>query len=226
MPIYDIEGNEISSGGGGTSSKLATKSVIAFGDSLIQYQGTQLFRYAVSLYGLETYRNEGHAGADWINAKTYVDDLLVSPADSTTLLNENYDIITFAFGTNNSNTDTYGTPDDPITANNMCGATKYCLENALYYCRRAKIGAIIPPQREEGNDVQKTRNALLRQIFENYSIPYLDLEKAGQIVPDNVNSVASALGKSQYYLGDGLHLGDNGASNYQYKYAEFIASLV
>lgn len=224
MSFYDKDGNEVILGGDGTSSKLANKSVIAFGDSIVQYQGNNVFRYAISLYGLETYRNEGHAGADWINAKTYVDNLLVSPADSTTLLNENYNIITFAFGTNNSVSN--GTVSDLITANTMCGAAKYCIENALYYCRRAQIGGVIPPQRQEGNDIQKTRNELLRQIYEMYSIPYLDLERGGQIVPDNVNSVASALGKSQYYLGDGLHLGDNGSNNYQLRYAEFIANLV
>lgn len=88
------------------------------------------------------------------------------------------------------------------------------------------IGGIIPPQRADGNASQKEKNELLRQIYQMYSIPYLDLERAGQIVPDNVNSVATALGKSQYYLGDGLHLGANGAKQYQYKYAEFLASLL
>lgn len=221
MAIYDVNGNEIVLGG--SSTLLSGLTVLALGDSITQYQGNDLFQYAKSIYGLTTGINSGHAGDIWKSAKTKVDDILIAGADSATLLNSDYDIITFAYGTNYDATN--GTINDSINVDSMCGNAKYCIENALYYCRTSKIGGIIPPQRADANQTQLAKNELLRQIYQMYSIPYLDLEREGQIVPDNINSVATALGKSQYYLGDGLHLGANGMKLYQYKYAHFIANL-
>lgn len=221
MAIYDVNGNEIAIGGG-SSAILSGLTVLALGDSITSYQGNDLFQYAKSLYGLTTGVNSAVAGATWKGGKAKVDTLIAN-ADLATLLNEDYDIITFAYGTNNDTTN--GTINDSISVDSMCGNAKYCIENTLYYCRKAKIGGIIPPQRADGNAGQKEKNELLRQIYQMYSIPYLDLERNGQIVPDNINSVATNLGKSQYYLGDGLHLGANGMKLYQYKYAHFIANL-
>ena len=227
MALYDGNGNVLST----NSGSLATNAkVCAIGDSNTQYMGTNLEKYVKQYTGIASLRNFGTAGATWEvrdgeDATTTANlsgvgkvNQLIASADPDTQKCDDYDIITIMLGTN---CNARGSLSD--TSNNvatMCGAMRYCLEKLLYYYRGARIGGIIPPQRAEINAEQKERNELIRAIYEEYSIPYLDLYREGQIVPDS--SLPDGNG---YYISDGTHLGGNGQESVYRKYAAFISRL-
>lgn len=227
MALYDGNGNVLST----NSGSLATNAkVCAIGDSNTQYMGANLENYVKQYTGIASLRNFGTAGATWEvrdgeNATTTANssgvgkvNQLIASADPNTNKCDDYDIITIMLGTN---CNVRGSLSD--TSNNvgtMCGAMRYCLEKLLYYYRGARIGGIIPPQRAEINAEQEERNELIRAIYEEYSIPYLDLYREGQIVPDS--SLPDGNG---YYLSDGTHLGGNGQESVYRKYAAFISRL-
>ena len=227
MTLYDGNGNVLST----NSGSLATNAkVCAIGDSNTQYMGTNLENYVKQYTGIASLRNFGTAGATWEvrdgeDATTTANssgvgkvNQLITSADPNTQKCDDYDIITIMLGTN---CNARGSLSD--TSNNvdtMCGAMRYCLEKLLYYYRGARIGGIIPPQRAEINAEQEVRNELIRAIYEEYSIPYLDLYREGQIVPDS--SLPDGNG---YYLSDGTHLGGNGQESVYRKYSAFISRL-
>lgn len=209
MALYDYQGNVITVGGSG-ESPLAGKKICLIGDSNTQYSGSELKTYFESTYGC-TFTPLGYAGATWEttagvdasdnNAVGRVNALIANAAEDTSLCSD-YDMVLIMMGTNCSSV---GTVDDTSAdVSTMCGAVRYCLEKLLYYYRKSKIGVILPPQRNDGNDAQLARNDLLQKICEEYAVATLDLNRRGQIVGD------AKLGVSSYYLQDGLHFGANG----------------
>ena len=227
MALYDGNGNVLST----NSGSLATNAkVCAIGDSNTQYMGTNLENYVKQYTGIASLRNFGTAGATWEvrdgeDATTTANssgvgkvNQLIASADPNTKKCDDYDIITIMLGTNCNGRGSLS--DTSNNVDTMCGAMRYCLEKLLYYYRGARIGGIIPPQRAEINAEQEERNELIRAIYEEYSIPYLDLYREGQIVPDS--SLPDGNG---YYLSDGTHLGGNGQESVYRKYAAFISRL-
>lgn len=227
MALYDGNGNVLST----NSGSLATNAkVCAIGDSNTQYMGTNLENYVKQYTGIASLRNFGTAGATWEvrdgeDATTTANssgvgkvNQLIASADPNTSKCTDYDIITIMLGTNCNASG--GASDTSENVHTMCGAMRYCLKKLLYYYRGARIGGIIPPQRAEINAEQEERNKLIRAIYEEYSIPYLDLYREGQIVPDS--SLPDGNG---YYLSDGTHLGGNGQESVYRKYAAFISRL-
>ena len=227
MALYDGNGNILST----NSGSLATNTkVCAIGDSNTQYMGTNLENYVKQYTGIASLRNFGTAGATWEvrageDATTTANssgvgkvNQLIASADPNTSKCTDYDIITIMLGTNCNKRGSLS--DTSNNVDTMCGAMRYCLEKLLYYYRGARIGGIIPPQRAEINAEQAERNELIRAIYEEYSIPYLDLYREGQIVPDS--SLPDGNG---YYLSDGTHLGGNGQESVYRKYAAFISRL-
>lgn len=229
MALYDGNGNIVSVGGS-VDYPIIGARVCAIGDSNTQYMGKNLETYVKQYTGIASLRNFGTAGARWEawNGETITTitdasgvgkvNQLIASADPNTKKCTDYDIITIMLGTNcgvkGSLTDT------SANVETMCGAMRYCLEKLLYYYRGARIGGIIPPQRAEINAEQEERNQLIRAIYEEYSIPYLDLYREGQIVPDS--SLPDGNG---YYISDGTHLGGNGQESVYRKYAAFISRL-
>ena len=227
MALYDGNGNVVST----NSGSLATNAkVCAIGDSNTQYMGTNLENYVKQYTGIASLRNFGTAGAWWEvrageDATTTANssgvgkvNQLIASADPNTQKCDDYDIITIMLGTNCNERGSLS--DTSNNVHTMCGAMRYCLEKLLYYYRGARIGGIIPPQRAEINAEQEERNKLIRAIYEEYSIPYLDLYREGQIVPDS--SLPDGNG---YYLSDGTHLGGNGQESVYRKYSAFISRL-
>lgn len=227
MALYDGNGNVLST----NSGSLATNTkVCAIGDSNTQYMGTNLENYVKQYTGIASLRNFGTAGATWEvrdgeDATTTANssgvgkvNQLIASADPNTKKCDDYDILTIMLGTNCNKRGSLS--DTSNNVDTMCGAMRYCLEKLLYYYRGARIGGIIPPQRAEINAEQEERNELIRAIYEEYSIPYLDLYREGQIVPDS--SLPDGNG---YYLSDGTHLGGNGQESVYRKYAAFISRL-
>lgn len=229
MALYDGNGNIVSVGGSADSPIICAR-VCAIGDSNTQYMGTNLETYVKQYTGIASLRNFGTAGA-WWEVKDDEDSTttentsgvgkvnqLIASADPQTNKCTDYDVITIMLGTN---CNTMGAVSDTSeNVHTMCGAMRYCLEKLLYYYRGARIGGIIPPQRAEINAEQDERNDLIRSIYEEYSIPYLDLYREGQIVPDSTLPDGSG-----YYLSDGTHLGGNGQESVYRKYAAFISRL-
>lgn len=218
MALYDYQGNAIAVGGNG-ESPLAGKKVCLIGDSNTQYSANAFKAYFEETYGC-SFVPDGTAGATWEFREGYASavekvDAMIANADESTNLCADYDMVLIMMGTNCS---TVGTVDDTAeTITTMCGAVRYCLEKLLYYYRKSKIGVILPPQRNEGNDGQLERNDLIQQICEEYAVAALDLNRRGQIVGD------SKIGASSYYLDDGLHFGANGKIQFQHTVGKWMA---
>lgn len=228
MAIYDINGNELAAVNGGGLA--ANARVCAVGDSNTQYMGGNLEEAVKRYAGIASLRNFGTAGATWEvrageDATTTANgsgvgkvNQLIASADPNTKKCTDYDIVTIMLGTN---CNTLGAvTDTSADVETMCGAMRYCLEKLLYYYRGARIGGIIPPQRAEINAEQNVRNDLIRSIYREYSVPYLDFYYEGQTVPDSTTPDGSS-----YYISDGTHLGGNGQESFYRKYAAFISRL-
>lgn len=213
MALYDYQGNVIAVGGGGSTdgtNPIKGKKICLIGDSNTQYSGAAFKTYFEATYGC-SFTPLGYAGATWetANGATATDmsavgrvNALIANANADTKLCTDYDMVLIMMGTNLSK---LGEMTDKSTdVSTMCGAVRYCLEKLVYYYRKSKIGVILPPQRNDGNDSQLERNDIIQEIAEEYAVATLDLNRRGQIVGD------SKLGVSSFYLNDGLHFGDNG----------------
>ena len=218
MVLYDYQGNVINIGGNGGESPLAGKRVCLIGDSNTQYSGAEFKTFFEETHGC-TFVPLGYAGATWEGDSAYSAvgrvNTLIAGADSSTNLCSDYDMVLIMMGTNCSSAGTVEDTSDTLTT--MCGAVRYCLENLLYYYRKGKIGVILPPQRNDGNDGQLERNDLIQQICEEYAVATLDLNRRGQIVGDK------KLGVTSYYLGDGRHLGANGMGQFHQTVGKWMA---
>lgn len=230
MALCDINGNEIVvTGTSEIIPPVVGAKVCAIGDSNTQYMGSNLESYVKQYTGIASLRNFGYAGCKWESTTGVTDtsngtavgkvNQLIANPDPDTNLCTDYDIITIMMGTNCA---TMGElTDTSENVETMCGAMRYCLEKLLYYYRRARIGGIIPPQRETINAEQNQRNELIRAIYKEYSIPVLDLYYEGQMVPDSMLPD----GNGYYISTDGTHLAGNGQNSVYRKYAAFISRL-
>lgn len=225
MVLYDSKGNAITIGGGSGdgTNPIMGKKICLIGDSNTQYSGAGFKTYFEETYGC-SFTPLGYAGATWEtsggvsatdnNAVGRVNRLIAN-ADPTTKVCSDYDMVLIMMGTNCSK---LGAVTDKSTdVSTMCGAMRYCLEKLVYYYRKSKIGVILPPQRNDGNADQLSRNDIIKQIAEEYSVATLDLNRRGQIVGDN------KLGVSSFYLDDGLHFGANGQIAFKQTVGKWMA---
>lgn len=205
-----VENNLLPVEGGNTETiykPLLNKTLYFIGDSLTQWGGggdTQdgFLKIIHDQTGLLTI-NKSLAGATWEEADGQTEPG-VKRVDEYIERDIKYDCICFLLGTNISN---QGTIDDTSeTKTTMCGAIKYCLEKLISLSPTTPIIVFLPPQRAEGNEGQKTRNDLIRQICEMYAVPTFDLYARSQVIP---NTVVADNGT----LSDGLHLSAKGQEN-------------
>lgn len=214
--------------GGGSSTTLDGVRICAIGDSNTQYCGTELEEQIKLLTGCASLRNFGTAGATWKSTTGTSDtgntsavgkvNQLINPFASTGIATD-YDIITIMMGTNDSDANAGEiTPRDGADVSTMCGAMHYCLRNLLYYYRNSMIVGIIPPQSEYTAD-GADRYDKMRQIYEYYSVPYLDFWKQGQVVYNG------KVDGTPNYLGDGTHLSVYGKKQLYRKLAGFLKGL-
>lgn len=219
MDLYDYQGNIITTGSNG-DRPLSGKNLCLIGDSNTQYNANAFKKFFEETYGC-SFTPNGTAGAAWEVRDGYASavgkvDALIANADESTNLCTDYDMIIIMMGTNCG---TVGTVDDTSAeTTTMCGAIRYCLEKLLYYYRKSKIGVILPPQRNDGNDGQLERNDLIQQICEEYAVATLDLNRRGQIVGDSKLADGTS-----YYLSDGLHFGANGVIQFEETVGKWIA---
>ena len=210
MALYDYQGNVIATGGSG-GSPIAGKRIAMIGDSNLQYNANKFKTYMEETYGC-TFIPLGQAGTTWENGVDVSHELsavgrvdtIVSNANADGLITD-YDCIVIMMGTNCT---APGTLED--TSNNvstMCGAMRYCLEKLCYYGRKIPLGIIVPFHRyDETSTKQPERFDLIEEIAREYSVPVLNLYHEGRVIPDNMTPDAV----HNWYLGDSVHLGDNG----------------
>ena len=172
----------------------------------------------------------GRAGARWSSSTDGTFETGSAVERVNTIINgsTDYDIITFAFGTN-ADTDGDGTINDaPAYDGTMCAAIKWCIESLIAWKPTISIGIILPPQRADmgtsGNNSMKTKGNLIRQIAELYSVPCCDMWSESGI--NTMHYTSSSTGNEvYYYLSDMLHLSDNGKMMYAKKLRPFLESI-
>ena len=203
------QGSTSEGGGSGTAvyKPLLNKTFLMIGDSLTNWGGggdtaNGFLKIVHDKTGVTTV-NQGLAGATWEEADGQTQPG-VKRVDTYVSGSVRYDCIGFLLGTNVSNVGTVS--DTSETKTTMCGAIKYCLEKLISLSPTTPIIVFLPPQRAEGNEGQKTRNDLIRQICEMYAVPTFDLYARSQVIP---NTVVANNGT----LSDGLHLSEKGQEN-------------
>lgn len=202
------------------------------GDSLTQYSGgashpdnpedtgfiTQIMR-RTGVIGT----NLGSAGKKWSSSTdgAFESGSAVQRVDTIVTNDQDYDIITFAFGTN-SDVDGDGTVDDaPAYDGTMCAAIKWCIETLVAWKPTISIGIILPPKRADtsgGSAQMKTRGDLIRQVASMYAVPVCDMWAESGINTMSENS-------AYYYFADGLHLNDNGKKQYAKRLLPFLRDI-
>jgi lysophospholipase L1-like esterase len=240
MPIYDINGNVISSSDN-TYRPLSGLKICALGDSNTQYMGEKLNDRVKEMTGCKSVTNLAVAGAVWgapTNDNTYATggnaiarvNQLINPFKVSGVADE-YDIITLMYGTNSDSAiGTQGNNDVTTT----WGAMEYCFDRLLYYYRNAKIGVLLPIQRARG--VMTETVEVIKECCEMYSIPYYDMSGQGQIPCDNrmrislaergIEIINSTESYGHGYFKDNVHLNEIGKEQYYHKYARFLERLV
>lgn len=167
------------------------------GDSNSQWMGgtvledetsTGFLLTAARKNGISKFTNASMAGASWAYRVDYEDSLNaqcgIARVDDLVASGEVPDIITFLLGTNAD--DDAGTTDNTASDTyTTAGAIRYCLEKLLVAFPTSAIGVMLPMQRAETYTHQETKNALIKELCEYYSIPVLDLFHEGQVVPDS-----------------------------------------
>lgn len=230
MILY-YRGNQINVSGGNDS--LDGKRILVMGDSNIQYFGDTLATQLQLLTGCGTVRNSGYAGATWATAEGDTDT-----RDSTMVGKTNkivsqwwdngkatdYDVVVIMMGTNDTDANAgeaeISSPTASVDVSTMCGSMHYCLRKLLYLYRESVIVGIIPPQSEYSTS-RPTRFTKMKSVYDYYSIPTLDFWGEGQVVWNQKTE-----NNMSYYLGDGIHLGSNGKSQFLHKLARFMETQV
>lgn len=207
------------------------------GDSLTQYSGgsshpdnpedtgfiTQIMR-RTGVVGT----NLGSAGKKWSSGTdgSFETGSAVQRVNTIVTNDQDYDIITFAFGTN-SDVDGDGTVDDaPAYDGTMCAAIKWCIETLVAWKPTISIGIILPPKRADtsgGSAQMKTRGDLIRQVAEMYGVPVCDMWAESGI--NTLSYTAESSSTAYYYFSDGLHLNDNGKQQYAKRLHAFLRDI-
>jgi lysophospholipase L1-like esterase len=172
----------------------------------------------------------GTAGEKWSSGTDGTFEAGSAVERVNTIVNgtEDYDIITFAYGTN-TDVDGEGTVnDEPAYDGTMCAAIKWCIEQLVAWKPTISIGIILPPKRADmgtsGNTLMKTRGALIKEVASMYGVPCCDMWSESGINlmhytnPDTGN-------EKYYYLSDMLHLSDNGKIQYGKRLKAFLEEI-
>lgn len=194
MAVYDISGNEIATGGGG-GSPINGKRIMLISDSNVQYNATTFVNYMADNYGCTLICN-ATAGATWETSSGTETTQTTSGVGKTnviirdgvgtgsTRLETNVDYYVYMLGTNMG---TLGTPSDPSSdVSTMCGAMRYCLQKMCWFGRNKVIGGILPFRTEDSGTAEPTKNQYMRQIYQEFAVPILDLWNYGRVINNNL----------------------------------------
>lgn len=226
MAIYDVFGNEVSSGG----SSIFGKKIMIISDSNVQYNASAIKEYMQETYGC-TWINNATAGAKWETSsgtsatdssgvgKTNV--ILRGVSSGSTILTSDVDYYIYMLGTNMG---TLGTPSDSSSdVSTMCGAVRYCLEKMCWYGRNKVIGGVLPFRTEDSGTAEPTKNTYLRQIYQEFAVPVLDLWDYGRIINNNLLPDS---GGAYAYTDGGNHINVYGLNQFLNILGNWIANTL
>lgn len=229
MAVYDISGNEIATGGGSGGSPISGKRIMIISDSNVQYMASAFANYMAENYGCTMDLN-ATAGAPWETsngadttegtsgvAKTNI-ILRDGVSAGATRLESNVDYYVYMLGTNMY---TLGTPSDPASnVSTMCGAMRYCLQKMCWFGRNKIIGGILPFRNEDSGTAEPQKNQYMRQIYQEFSIPVLDLWDYGRVI--NNNLIPDSNGAYAYTDG-GVHMNQYAQAIYMDRVGKWLA---
>lgn len=235
MPIYDINGDVISSGGSG-GSPIANEKILMIGDSNMQYNGTSIKDYIEATYDC-SFTVLAKAGVGWeytagdknsaseVTAECgvgYVNQL-ITQADGNIITA--WDKIIIMLGTNCWNMGAL--TDSASDFDTMCGAMRYCMEKLCYYGRAIKLGVVIPMRSDSGAnhytpsatlEELPTKFQYIKELARQYAVPTLNVWDDVRILPNYMTPDGST-----YYLSDTVHLGGNGVTQFKTRLGKWLA---
>ena len=200
-------------------SPSAGKTLIAFGDSLMQYAGgngtTQggFFTQANKYLNMNM-KNMGYAGSNWTGSgagdcKARINNLVSDDIS--------YDVILLSWGTNND--ENLGTVDDEASdTGSMCAVMKWAVQQIRTNFPHSGLGIIIPPPSISGGNETKVNLMIECCKHESMHVPYLDLFHDANITVSPIGT--GGLGDDQ------VHLGEHGRNRYASALKPFIEKLV
>nr|DAO26644.1 MAG TPA: SGNH-hydrolase family esterase [Caudoviricetes sp.] len=200
-------------------SPTAGKTLLAFGDSLMQYAGGGgsndygFFSQANKYLNMDMH-NLGYAGSAWTG--TGVGDC---KARINKLISDGiaYDVILLGWGTN-PDADLGTIEDAPSDSGSMCAVMKWAVQQIRANFPHSGLGIILPPPGVSGGNEEKVN--LIKSCCEHSSmhVPYLDLFHSANITTTPIGT--GGLGDDQ------VHLGEHGRNRYASALKPFIEKLV
>ena len=200
-------------------SPTAGKTLVAFGDSLMQYAGGDgstgygFFTQANKYLGMDIH-NMGYAGSNWTGAGAGDCKARINKLVSNGIA---YDVILLGWGTNQD--ENLGTVDDePSDSGSMCAVMKWAVQQIRTNFPHSGLGIILPPPGISGGSEEKVN--LIKSCCEHSSmhVPYLDLFHSANITTKPIGT--GGLGDDQ------VHLGEHGRNRYASALKPFIEKLV
>ena len=200
-------------------SPTAGKTLVAFGDSLMQYAGGD----GSTGYGFFTQANKylnmnmnnmGYAGSNWTGAGAGDCKARINKLISDDIA---YDVILLGWGTNQD--DNLGTVEDaPSDSGSMCAVMKWAVQQIRANFPHSGLGIILPPPGISGGSEEKVN--LIKACCEHSSmhVPYLDLFHDANITKTPIGT--GGLGDDQ------VHLGEHGRNRYASALKPFIEKIV
>lgn len=231
MDFYDISGNLVTLGSGG--SPIADKKVLFIGDSNLYNMSSALTSYMNNTYGcVTTVRATGGMKWETANGRTTIDDSAVGRVNTliADIATGNYisefDYIILMFGTNSGTTGNVTDTDADVST--MSGAMKYCLKQLCYYGRKIKIGIVIPIRwiGEEGYEATDypSKFEKVRTIARMYSIPILDMWFESRVIQNNqMTLTGESIRDAGYLTVDQVHMAENGKNQFMHRIGKWVA---
>lgn len=200
-------------------SPAAGKTLIAFGDSLMQYSGGDGstgygFFTQVNKYLNMNMSNMGYAGSSWTGSGTGDCKARINKLISDDV---SYDVILLGWGTN-QDADLGTIEDEPSDTGSMCAVMKWAVQQIRTNFPHSGLGIILPPPGISGGSEEKIN--LIKSCCEHESmhVPYLDLFYNANITKTPIGT--GGLGDDQ------VHLGEHGRNRYASALKPFIEKLV
>ena len=196
MAIYDIDGYKISSGsGGGIERPHEEKKCLCIGDSNMQFMDGMAKWTLKNLFsgiGMDCV-NYAQSGSHWYYHEHELDttdhnvgigqlnDFLQQYGESQSL----FSMVLFLLGTNDHAEDLGNFEDAPGTRSTV-GYMRYTIEKILSLegFKKGRLFGIIPARRYDGIETLEELQSkvdMIKRVYEDYSIPYVDLFYASNI---------------------------------------------
>lgn len=194
MALYDINGNAIATNAASANSHEGERC-LCIGDSNMQFMSGMHTWTLSNLFagiGMECV-NMAQSGSHWyypgyaLNTTNHgvgigqLNDFINTYGENQSL----YSMCLFLLGTND-HAEHLGTFEDASGTESVVGYMRYTIEKILSMegFKQGVLVGIIPARRYDGIDTEEemqAKVAMIKRVYEDYSIPYVDLYYAGNI---------------------------------------------